>query len=713
MRPLRVLLYGDVNLNIIDGSSVWLASAADVLSRHEGVDTTVLAKARVVRDVLSSDISSLPRTLMLEPDRSAGDVMTAVAAAQKIHRLHQERAFDVIFVRGFRVAKELARHESVHGRLWSYITDFTHDVGKLSDQEHGELSAIFSASALTLCQTEELRTFLESVFPDDIRRTALFPPIVSDEFFEDTSSGPLDPLNLFYAGKFAPAWGFERLAAAATALWRDWPALRLHVVGDKVHESREDPGFAQRVRRLLTAQDGPIVWHGGLPRSEVASMLRRHRGLAFSVRDQIMDESLELSTKILEYAASGTPVVLNRTRMHEELLGTDYPLFVDNIEDVRALVGSLTQRPEVLAEARRRVTTVAGEFSCRRAVARLRPHLARMAPAVRVRSHHVRRLLVAGHDFKFFGSAMEEIQRRGVEVEVDQWGGHAQHDEEASLRKLAWADAVFCEWCLGNAVWYARRRGDNQRLSVRLHRMETQTQYPSALPIGRVDALITVSGHMKRQVGKEYGWPEDRISVVPNAIDTLAFDRAKLPSAPWTLGLVGMLPQLKRLDRALDVLQGLLAHEDRWRLRVAGPLPFDVPWVWARTSERRWFEEQLERVRLDAALRCRVHFDGRVRNMPAWFRGIGHILSPSDVESFHLGLAEGMASGSRPYVWPRSGARELFPGPWHYSTTSEVIDALRLGAESSDGKAARGLVEREYDVERVHRTLLEVILGEE
>ena len=35
----------------------------------------------------------------------------------------------------------------------------------------------------------------------------------------------------------------------------------------------------------------------------------------------------EVSVKLLEYCHSGVPVVLRRTRMHETILGKDYPSF--------------------------------------------------------------------------------------------------------------------------------------------------------------------------------------------------------------------------------------------------------------------------------------------------------------------------------------------------------------------------------------------------
>src|SRR5690606_4521097 len=97
-------------------------------------------------------------------------------------------------------------------------------------------------------------------------------------------------------------------------------------------------------------------------------------------------------------------------------------------------------------------------------------------------------------------------------------------------------------------------------------------------------------------------------------------------------------------------------------LRVAGPLPWETPWAWQQMEERSWFTRQLDRIRTCRRLSRAVRFDGRIANVPGWLAGIGVVLSVSDFESFHLALAEGLASRAVPVVLEREGVAELFPG---------------------------------------------------
>lgn len=162
----------------------------------------------------------------------------------------------------------------------------------------------------------------------------LFPPVVVlPEGLEPRPAGPPDgPLRLVYTGKFAPRWNTYEMTSLPRLLSVRGVDAELHMVGDKIHDDPSDPGFAARMRTALETGQG-VVWHGGHPRAE-AMRLTAAGDVGLSWRDPSMDTSLELSTKVLECGALGVPVVLNRTPMHERLLGADYPLFAATEDDV-------------------------------------------------------------------------------------------------------------------------------------------------------------------------------------------------------------------------------------------------------------------------------------------------------------------------------------------------------------------------------------------
>lgn len=64
------------------------------------------------------------------------------------------------------------------GRLWTYLTDVPQSAAEFGASAKGELRRIADASRVLLCQTEELRGFLEGAVPATAGKSVLFPPVV-------------------------------------------------------------------------------------------------------------------------------------------------------------------------------------------------------------------------------------------------------------------------------------------------------------------------------------------------------------------------------------------------------------------------------------------------------------------------------------------------------------------------------------------------------
>jgi glycosyltransferase involved in cell wall biosynthesis len=288
------------------------------------------------------------------------------------------------------------------------------------------------------------------------------------------------------------------------------------------------------------------------------------------------------------------------------------------------------------------------------------------------------RLLIAGHSLSFCEPIARRARRSGAEAREDRWGAHGSHDEEASAAGLAWADVIHCEWCLGNAVWFSRAKRPEQRLVVRFHRMELETPYPGEVDLDRVDAMVFVARHVLERACERFGWDasDRRFQVIPNGIDVGALRGAKLPGAEFTLAAIGYVPRLKRLDRALDLLDLLRARDDRYRLLVKGRAPWEYEWMAGRGEERRYFEQLFRRVERSPNLRRAVSFEPFGDDVPALLRQAGWILSTSEVEGHSVALAEGMASGSVPLILQRPGADEQYEARWVYACAAEAAQAI-------------------------------------
>ena len=333
------------------------------------------------------------------------------------------------------------------------------------------------------------------------------------------------------------------------------------------------------------------------------------------------------------------------------------------------------------------------------------PHA--LEPAPRLALDGRPRLLLAGHSLSFCGSLAQRARRAGAALREDRWRAHGAHDEEASGAALAWADAILCEWCLGNAVWYSRNKLDRQRLVVRFHRMELETPYPGELDLERVDALVFVARHVLEAACERWGWDAEdpRMRVVPNGVDAGALALPKLAGAERTLAMVGYVPRLKRLDRALDLLAALRRRDERFRLAVKGREPWEHERIGLGEEDRAYYGRLGERLEREPALRGAVSFEPFGDDVAEFLRRAGWIVSASEVEGHSVALAEGMASGAAPLVWERPGAREQYGERWVHADAEAaalwMLNVLEHEQSAQEGEAAAAWAAERWGWERL------------
>jgi len=723
-RSLRALVYGDVNLNILDGSAIWVQSMCEALSRA-GVDVRVLLKAPVETGRLVDPLRALPSVTVVDPfvtGRAPGrTALTPDAAVTILEGLDTEESADLVVVRGLRLVTAAAASTRLRGRLWTYLTDIAQSPLDMDDDQRDRLAAIAHASRWMLCQTEELRSLIEATVPGTGGRCVLWSPIVPApevEIGERTQAA--DPLRLVYTGKFAPLWNTLEMTRLPALLAEEGVTAEVHMVGDKIHDVPDDPEWSARMRTALESTPG-VVWHGGKPRQE-AMALAASGDLGLSWRAPEMDASLELSTKVLEFGVLGVPVLLNRTPMHEALLGADYPLFVADESDIAAACVRLSREPGLLAAVSTRITEAVAPYRMEAAVERLRDILARTFPpdpevlerAVRAAGRPLR-VAVASHDLKFFTRIQEHLaELPGVELRLDHWEALSVHDVATSEAMADWADVVICEWAGPNLVWYSRHKRAGQRLIVRLHRFELEAGWLSDVRVDAIDQVVCVSPFYAQLTAERTGWPVERIVVIPNWVDVAQFDRPKLAGAEFTLGMIGISPHRKRPDLGVEILARLRRHDRRYRLAIKSKMPWDYWWIWRKPEERAEAERLFHRLHDDPVVAGAVTFDGFGGDVAAWLRRVGWVLSTSDDESFHLAPAEGMASGAVPALLPWPGADTIYDTRWIHDDPAAVAEAIhevtRSGRWDTERRTARDQVRASFPLDAVCDTWARILV---
>jgi glycosyltransferase involved in cell wall biosynthesis len=735
-------------MNLLDGSAIWLQSVTQALVAADCAVTLVLKAPirtdRLVAPMLAMDEVTvrMPHAEQLLPGLAEAS-LTVPQAVTVLADIDTQSPHDLIVLRGRALVSAAARHGAFDGRLWSYLTDVPQAIPAVTPQAAEDLTQIAKASRYLLCQTEELRCFLEGSVAAACGKSVLFPPVLPADSVRRHAEPPHPtsgaPLRLVYTGKFAPRWNtLEMTQLPGLLAGRGVPA-EVDMVGDKIHDDRNDPTYRRRMQAALgsvpagqpgqpDAEGGSpgVVWHGGKPRAE-AMAIAAAGDIGLSWRHPELDASLELSTKVLEFGALGLPVILNRTPMHEALLGTDYPLFAASLDDVADVAAVAATDPAVFALAASRTAAATENFTMERAAARLRAYLATAVAATVLGSTVLGstvtgtaaqplRVVIAGHDLKFFTPIVALLRLLpGIEVRLDQWAALGEHDPAVSTELAQWADVIICEWCGPNAIWYSRHKRKGSRLLVHLHRFELYSDYPGRVKITAVDQVICVSDYYRRLTLEATGWPAAKVVTIPNPLNTGQLDRTKLDGARFGLGLIGIVPSRKRIDLALDVLEELRREDDRYSLSVKSGMPWEHWWVWQKPEEREHYTTALRRVQRSPLLRGAVVFDDAGPDVPAWLRRIGYILSTSDDESFHVAPAEGMASRAVPAIrhWP--GAETIYDKRWLHETPREMAEAIATVGADADSWRAAGELAREqvlpWDLTAVTRAWHQALTG--
>ena len=154
---------------------------------------------------------------------------------------------------------------------------------------------------------------------------------------------------------------------------------------------------------------------------------------------------------------------------------------------------------------------------------------------------------------------------------------------------------------------------------------------------------------------------------------------------------------MKDVGWALDVLDGLRAHEPAWRLLLVGSGLGD------RLTARSWTYKAAVEQRIAAAEAAgAVERLGFRNDVPELLGDVGVILTSSKVEGCHVGFFEGVASGAFPVArdWPwvrafAGGARSVVHREWIVEDPSAAVQRI-LAADAAGELGARGLEAAAY-----------------
>lgn len=580
----------------------------------------------------------------------------------------------------------------------------------MNPQQSGDMSVFFSGF---LAQTSKIAEELIRICSIPKERIHLLPPAIPDLGKQERKKKVSDSekFKICYSGKIAAQWGVLELIDAVVRIgYQD--KVEVHIIGDKIHD--EEVG-GRSLRDLISEANSVyefVTMHGGLSREEAIRIVST-MDLAWAYRNPLFElQTMELSTKLLEYLSVGVPVILSRSELNEGIVGSDYPLLISSKDEIDDVLYQVIQQEGIGIESES-LRGLSAEYSFENLRKRLIEPIIEGIEAEFVPNN--RRIVVNGHDFKFIAEYESDLKRKGHQVRRDKWGWSDPIDLRRSEALVEWGETIVSEWGLMNSVWYSENccTGGKQHF-VRVHLQEISeraAKYTSQIIIEGVNRFVFVANHVAEKALSKYNWPREKIEILPNYVDLERFSIGGNSKGGKTIGIVGIVPKRKRLDIALDVIKKLNELDSGWKLVIKGRMPSEYPFMRApnRSQEMAYFNRQLKRINVDSILKSSVDIIEYSPTISEFYNDIDFILSPSDFESFHFSVAEGAASGSFPVVWNWTGAEDIYPQKWIVNNTAEAVDRILTKASDrnndSELKETRKYIEERFAMSQIFQKL--------
>lgn len=284
-----------------------------------------------------------------------------------------------------------------------------------------------------------------------------------------------------------------------------------------------------------------------------------------------------------------------------------------------------------------------------------------------------RRLLIAGYDLKFIMPVVKYLEDE-FNIEIDEWSGHDTHDLNKSNKLAQWADIIWCEWLLGNAVFYSNKKNNNQKLVIRAHRFEITRDFGNKVDWKKIDMVFAVSYYYFEQFIERFSIPRNKMRLLFNYVENNIYSAEKGEDSRFTIGLVGSIPKIKGFLRAIKVLEKLIKQDDRFRLHIMGKSYNEVPWIKNNPVEKEYFDECEEYINKNN-LNKYITYGGFVEQKDL-YKNLGYVLSLSDLESFHLAPAEAACAGCMAMFLNWDGAEYIYPQNVIYENIDNIIDEI-------------------------------------
>lgn len=366
------LVFGYINTNVLDGSAIFMSSLCNVLSKNNSSNTDLLLAVPFKRNTVLTDLNKLDNVSIIDPfvnskfqnfDLTLREQISITEAAELIIYSDELYDYNKIFIRSLEVTEKLIEIKpSIVKKIYSYITGVTSSKQILSEKTKNLFLKVERLDGKFLSQTNEMKNHIINQVKVSTDTIIDLNPMIPDiPFSHEDIFRKKNTYNKFvYSGKFASEWNTIPMLTQFRELCEDFSA-ELYLAGDQFKTNNNDVNFTSYAKYLIENTKN-TRWFGGLNRNQSLSLINSC-DIGLTWRDEALNDSLELSTKLLEYCMLGKPPILNKTDMHVKIFGENYPFFCENDKSFLATLKFAIENPEIVEKYSKVVYQIAQEYT--------------------------------------------------------------------------------------------------------------------------------------------------------------------------------------------------------------------------------------------------------------------------------------------------------------------------------------------------------------
>ncbi|UTH14491.1 hypothetical protein [Macrococcus equipercicus] len=378
----KVLISGLITSNLLDESALFLSRITQVLAMNRDAEIDLLLTAPFEKNTVLKQLLNYPNIHLIDPFEEAkysdfhffsGIDVTARGAALLIDYTLHQNDYDIIMIGSLDVGRELVRMDSRFiDRLLVNVTGMTKNGNAIPEEIWQLLLTIISGGGRLLCQTQQMIHYLHSELHIENEKMIYLNPMIPDNLYTfEQIFTPRKRYNRFsHMDIFSRESEIITLIDQFRMLQETYPEAALYLAEDDTAKTQEIPELLHEV--LEHASN--IIWISGLTPSSTINLIRLS-DVGILYRKDDLNDSFELSPKLFEYCNMAVPPIINRSEMHEAILGADYPYYADDDVEFYSQMVKVIEDPELYEATARKVYALAKQFSCTATYHRLAPHL--------------------------------------------------------------------------------------------------------------------------------------------------------------------------------------------------------------------------------------------------------------------------------------------------------------------------------------------------